>query len=139
MNTCVICGKEYEPYRCYGKRQLTCSPECRKKYARIYAQNHPKRYEYAASAKARAKKRRNGHVICRICGQPVFRTFAVGEGTPQMHEECVLEDCRATLMSGGKLNRAQQSRLYSRGWTIGDMKRYVEEIKNGEITFYDQS
>lgn len=130
MNTCIICGKQYEPYHCYGKRQLTCSPECRKKYARQYAQNHPNKYKYQEDAKKRCAQRRNGHVICRICGKPVYRTFAVGEGTPWMHYQCVIDDCIATVRAGEKLSKKQLMRLDSRGYTKTEFcEEFKDEIK----------
>ena len=140
MNKCIICGKEYEPYHCYGKRQMTCSPECRKEYARIYAKNHPKRYEYAERCKQLARERRNGHVICRICGKPVYRTFAVGEGSPWMHYECVINDCIKTIRQGEKLSKKQVMRLDTRGYTPAEfIEEYAEEIYNGKTAFCDKS
>ena len=127
MNKCIICGKMYEPYRCYGERQLTCSPECRKEYAKIYAKNNPKRYEYMEKTKERARQKRNGHVICRICGKPIYRTFELGEGSPWMHYECVINDCISTLQKGEKLSRKQLLRLDARGYSITEFR---EEFKD---------
>lgn len=131
MNKCVICGKEYEPYHCYGKRQRTCSPECRKEYARIYARNNPKRYVYMEKCKENAKQRRNGSVICRICGKPVYRTFTIGEGSPWMHYECVINDCIKTLRAGEKLSKKQLMRLDTRGYTLTEFKEeFADAIHN---------
>lgn len=133
MNKCVICGKMYEPYVGYGKRQLTCSPECRKEHARIYAKNNPKRYEYLERQKQVKRKRTNGHVICRICGKPIIRTFAPGEGSPQMHYECVIDDCISTLQEGEKLSRKQLLRLSARGYSITEFREeFRDEIETGK-------
>ena len=130
MNKCIICGKMYEPYRCYGERQLTCSQECRKIYARQYAKTNPKRYEYMERMKQNARERRNGHVICRICGKPIYRTFEFGEGSPWMHYECVINDCISTLQKGEKLSRKQLLRLDARGYSITEFREeFKDEIK----------
>ena len=132
MNTCVICGKQYEPYYCYGDRQKTCSKECRKEYARLYARNNPKKYEYMEKMKQRKKERINGHVICKLCGKPVYRTFILGEGSPQMHYQCVIDDCIATIRPGEKLNRKQIARLEQRGYSKTEfIEEYKDEIKAG--------
>ena len=123
----------YEPYVGYGKRQLTCSPECRKEYARIYAKNNPKRYEYLERQKQVKRERTNGHVICRICGKPVFRTFQIGEGSPWMHYECVINDCISTLQKGEKLSRKQLLRLDARGYSITEFREeFKDEIEAGK-------
>lgn len=130
MNKCVICGKMYEPYHCYGERQLTCSQECRKEYARQYAKNNPKQYEYKERYKQMKRIRTNGHVICRICGKPIYRTFELGEGSPWMHEECVFNDCINTLKHGEKLSRKQLLRLDRRGYSITEFREeFEDEIK----------
>lgn len=132
MNKCIICGKMYEPYHCYGERQLTCSPECRKEYARQYAKTNPKRYEYLERQKKRIRERRNGHVLCRICGKPVYRTFEIGEGSPWMHYECVMSDCVKTIKAGGKLSPKQVQRLATRGYSYAEfIEEYKDEIKTG--------
>lgn len=132
MNKCIICGKEYEPYVGYGKRQLTCSEECRKKYARIYAKTNPKRYEYLERQKQVKRERTNGHVICRICGKPVFRTFQIGEGSPWMHYECVIDDCIKTLRQGEKLSKKQLMRLSTRGYTITEFREEFRDEIEGQ-------
>ena len=131
MNKCVICGREYEPYHCYGKRQLTCSPECRREYGRIYANNNPNKQMYMERCKKRARERKNGHVLCRICGKPIYRTFTAGEGKPRMHEECVFNECINVLRSGGKLSHKQLLRLDSRGYTKTEFcEEFADEIYN---------
>lgn len=130
MNKCIICGKMYEPYHCYGERQLTCSQECRKEYARQYAKNNPKQYEYKERYKQAKRIRTNGHVICRICGEPIYRTFELGEGSPWMHYECVINDCISTLQKGEKLSRKQLLRLDRRGYSITEFREeFEDEIK----------
>ena len=130
MNKCIICGKMYEPYHCYGERQLTCSVECRKEYGRRYAKTNPKRYEYMERMKQNARERRNGHVICRICGKPIYRTFELGEGSPWMHYECVINDCIKTLQKGEKLSRKQLLRLDARGYSITEFREeFRDEIE----------
>ena len=133
MNKCVICGKMYEPYHCYGERQLTCSQECRKEYARQYAKNNPKQYEYKERYKRMKRIRTNGHVICRICGKPIYRTFELGEGSPWMHYECVINDCISTLQKGEKLSRKQLLRLDRRGYSITEVREeFKDEIEAGK-------
>lgn len=130
MNKCIICGKMYEPYHCYGERQLTCSQECRKEYARQYAKNNPKQYEYKERYKQAKRIRTNGHVICRICGEPIYRTFELGEGSPWMHYDCVINDCIKTLKQGEKLSKKQFMRLSTRGYTLTEfMEEFKDEIK----------
>lgn len=130
MNTCIICGKEYEPYYCYGKRQKTCSKECRRKYHIQYAKNNPNKYLYMERSNIRARERKNGHVICRICGKPVYRTFTAGEGTPWMHYQCVIDDCIATVRAGEKLSKKQRSRLEQRGYSKTE---FIEEFFNDKV------
>ena len=132
MNKCIICGKMYEPYRCYGERQLTCSPECRKEYARQYAKTNPKRYEYMEKSKQNARIKRNGHVICRICHKPIYRTFEMGEGSPWMHFDCVMSDCVKTIKAGEALSKKQVGRLAARGYSYAEfIEEYKDEIKTG--------
>lgn len=123
----------YEPYHCYGERQLTCSQECRKEYARQYAKNNPKQYEYKERYKRMKRIRTNGHVICRICGKPIYRTFELGEGSPWMHYECVINDCISTLQKGEKLSRKQLLRLDRRGYSITEFREeFKDEIEAGK-------
>lgn len=123
----------YEPYHCYGERQLTCSQECRKEYARQYAKNNPKQYEYKERYKQMKRIRTNGHVICRICGKPIYRTFELGEGSPWMHYECVINDCISTLQKGEKLSRKQLLRLDRRGYSITEFREeFEDEIEAGK-------
>ena len=130
MNKCIICGKMYEPYRCYGERQLTCSQECRKEYARQYAKTNPKRYEYMEKSKQNARQKRNGHVICRICNKPIYRTFEAGEGSAWMHYECVMNDCVETIRAGEALSKKQVGRLAARGYSYAEfIEEYKDEIK----------
>lgn len=130
MNKCIICGKMFEPYRCKGKRQKTCSEECRNVYKRRYYREHGISDEQKKKNKERQQEARNGHVLCRICGKPVFRTFLAGEGQPWMHEECVFNDCIETVVRGEKISKKQQSRLERRGYTIVEfMEEFQDEIE----------
>lgn len=129
-NICTICGKEYEPYYAYGERQKTCSPECRAIRNQQYHEQNKERHR--ALSKIRYQKKRleqNGHVLCRICGKPIYRTFTIGEGQPWMHYECVLDDCINTLRSGGKLSHKQLLRLEARGFT---KREFIEEFRGVE-------
>ena len=132
QNKCVVCGRTFEPYVCYGARQKCCSKECRKEYI---SKNRINQY-YALSPEQKRKyrmhvrERVNGHVKCKICGKPVYRDMYDGEPLPQMHDECIKSDCINTIGQGKALNKAQQSRLYARGWTITEFR---EEFKD-EIT-----
>ena len=128
---CVICGKEFTPYICYGDRQKCCSQECRKIYVKKNQMNYynSRSAEKKQNYKLLLQKKRNGHVKCKICGEPVYRELYFGEPLPQMHEECVIKDVTQTIIAGGKITRAQQSRLYSRGYTITEIRKEIEELK----------
>ena len=131
MNKCVICGKEFVPYRTYGERQKTCSVECRKVYVRRYQREISRTDEYKKHSADLLRKRRNGSVICRICGKPIYRTFFPGEGSPWMHYECVINDCINTVKEGKPLTHKQLLRLDSRGYSKTEfMEEYADAIYN---------
>ena len=72
--TCIICGKEFEPYR---PAQVTCSVECRKvyrlDYIKKYQKKHPEKVRkynkeiYRINYARELKKRKP--VTCPICGK----------------------------------------------------------------------
>lgn len=130
---CVICGNEYEPYAGQTHRQQTCSKECRKQY-QIKRNNEYKR-THKKQRSAVARKYINGRVICRICGQPIFRDFIDGihASVSTMHDECVFADAAETINSGNHLNNAQIQRLYARGYTL---KEFKEEFQEGKFDEY---
>ena len=129
MNVCVICGREFEPYR--GRpSQKTCCKECRdvyvKRWTKKYLDDHT---EQRKKQQLNYRRRtQNGRVICRICGKPIMRRYVFGEGKAWMHEECVFNDCINTLKSGGKLSHKQLLRLDARGYSKAE---FCEE-------FYDK-
>lgn len=124
--TCIICGKQFTPVLRHSSVQLTCGPECRKIYngerSRIRQQNPDflakKHRDYYAT-----------HVIqCLICGKPVDRVFLEGRliAKPRLHDECVYEDCRRSLLCGKRLDHVQQLRLASKGYGV---KEFVKETR----------
>ena len=117
---CKICGKEFESP--YWKKQC-CSDKCSK----INAREITKRWnEIHHTDYQRAK--RNGSVLCRICGEPIYRTVG-RRSTTTMHDECVFKQCADILKEGKRLTGAQAQRLSARGYTITEFK---EEYMNGE-------
>lgn len=128
MAQCVICGREFEPYVCRPS-QKTCSEECRKVYVRRYQRECYKNMtdDIRTRHKLHIREKRNGSVICILCGKPVFRCVNTAEKFPRMHEECIYRDCAKTLMNGEPLSKAQHSRLYARGWTVTEFKAAMME------------
>ena len=120
---CVVCGKEFTP-NC--PIQKTCSQECRKanNYSkhREWISEHPenwRRYPKKQSYKPTGK--------CKICGQLIIQEQGMMQRrTTQMHDECVLRDCAATLARTEKLSKMQFLRLQARGWTLTEFR---EEYK----------
>ena len=113
IKTCKICGKQFETN---NRRKICCSNECSKKNARIITKLWNDRFH-----RDYQRKRNKGTVLCRICGEPVFRDIHK-RSTATMHDDCVFEQCADILLSGNKLTKAQMQRLYSRGYTIKEFK-----------------
>lgn len=128
MKICVNCGKKFEPHH---HRCKTCSAKCSEEHLKKRCEEYRK-LEHVRKARAmNMRKLIDGHVICRICGQPIFRNFIEGvhASVSVMHDECVFADIAETINSGNHLNNAQIQRLYSRGYTL---KEFKEEMKEGK-------
>lgn len=122
QKTCVVCGKQFTPVLRHHTVQKLCSPECRSRYNREHS------LLYHRNPQIRAEKIKHYYednpTYCRICGKQIVRTLIQGTFTSnsRMHDECILEDCRRTLMCGSCLNHIQQLRLAYRGYGIKEFK-----------------
>jgi hypothetical protein len=122
---CIMCGKPFEPYAPLKNKQICCSKEC----GRMRRLEMQREYEKTGKMKKyRAeyyKERTKNKTLCGICGKPT-----VAEDTthkPQYHLECILNESIEAYKSGQILTDAQYLRLYSRGYTMRDIKRIVRE------------
>lgn len=116
---CMICGKEFETN--HGTKKF-CSKECaainHRQVAKDWYRIHGKVY----------RKQSNGIVLCRICGEPIYRNVGI-RSTSIMHDECVFKQCKDVLQAGEKLSTAQIQRLSARGYT---QKEFIEEYISNE-------
>ena len=113
MNKCVICGEYFEPTARHP-HQKTCSPDCRKLYAK---KNRPK------------KKYVPRKVICRICGKETSKVYMNADGhriREYMHDECVMKECRKRILNHEPLGVMWYQRLYSRGYTKADLVQIMK-------------
>lgn len=136
MKICAVCGKEYEPYRGTYRKQLTCSEECRQAWRNRYAKKKyvDNRERILAAQREMLRKKKNGHVICKICGRPIFRDWSVPANHGHMHDECIYDDIITTIRSGFKVSKLQKARLYSRGYTLGEfISEYEDELNEAKI------
>lgn len=118
---CKICGKEFETnYR----RKSCCSEKC----AEINKREITRQWNKLHAADYRRAKRKGISVVCRICGEPIYRDINK-RSTAVMHDECVFRQCAEVLTKGERLTTAQIQRLYARGYT---KKEFIEEYMNGE-------
>lgn len=122
---CKICGKEFQTNH---HSKITCSQECSKK-------NHEEWYKMLSpegkqKLKERYKKNYQSTSVCRICGKIIEQDMAADRRTQKRyHDECVIKDCLSTIYAGKRISQSQQLRLYSRGYTIKELK---EEFINAE-------
>lgn len=121
MKKCVICDAEFTPAMPNNaKRQICCSPECSKEHNRRLAKERQATDKYRKHAKELYKKRSENHTLCRLCGKP---TISGPTGwKSHYHDECILDDCAKTIKSGRKLTKTQYNRMYTRGYTLDDLK-----------------
>lgn len=119
---CIICKKPFTPAPRHETVQRTCSEECRRIYNNEYAK--AKQRDPAIKARKRKQYYDTHKTYCQLCGEVVEHDLTARSNAPtaRMHDECVYEDCRRTLMCGKKLNHAQQLRLMYRGYSITDFK-----------------
>lgn len=129
---CKICGKDFLKT---SSRKLTCSKECSKLNMKLNQQRRQQEIDVELKEVLKVRDRRHRHMHptsrCRICGEVMERdtSGAVLISRPQMHEECVLHDCAATLAKGEKLSKKQFLRLQSRGWTLTEFREeYTEYV-----------
>lgn len=125
--TCIICGNPFTPVPKHSGIQLTCSAECRKtyNYERIRARQRDPEF----ISKRRKHYYETHQTLCQLCGKVVEHPLTVSSNAPtaRMHDECVYEDCRRSLLCGKRLNHVQQLRLMYRGYGISE---FEEECKD---------
>lgn len=122
---CKICGKEFQTNH---HSKITCSQECSNKnrfdrYKMMSKEEKQKTHEYYAS-------KHEPKSVCRICGKIIEQNVtSTGHTAKRYHDECVIKDCLSTMYAGKRISHSQQLRLYSRGYTIKELK---EEFINGK-------
>ncbi|WP_407397759.1 hypothetical protein [Treponema sp.] len=122
---CKICGKEFTTNH---HNKLTCSKECsdRNKNDRYKMMTSEKKQELREYYESRYQPKS----ICRICGKVVEQAvLSTRRTSKRYHDDCVIKDCLATIYAGKAISKSQQLRLYSRGYTIKELK---EEFINGK-------
>lgn len=119
---CIICKQMYVSF--LPNRQKTCSPACRKIYQKEYLKS-----PYVRNYRNVWQKdwyHKNHPTFCRICGEPILCTD--GQDRPkQLHDECVISDCKKTLRAGERLTPLQRNRLVSRGYTITEFRQAIDD------------
>lgn len=128
---CVIYGKEFTTNH-HSKK--TCSFVCQNKNKKLLAK---KSYEKAKTDPVKMeeiRKKASGRYkpvsVCRICGKIIVQTLtSTGHTAKRYHDDCIIKDCLSTIYAGKVLSHNQQLLLYSRGYTIKDLK---EEFVRGE-------
>ena len=130
LKKCIICGKQFEPYKPMANRQKCCSRECSKVYGRQYNKEH---YDYNSNHERYRQRMKNRKpVMCRICGKPIERALdARGYVRSQrwMHQECVFNDIMMTIAKGEEVSTAQRQRLSANGYTLKEFKQeFKKEI-----------
>lgn len=122
--TCIICGKQFTPVLRHSGIQLTCGPECRK----IHNEERSiiRRHDPEFLAKKHQDYYDTHKTLCLICGKPVNRVFLEGRliSKPRLHDKCVYDDCRNSLLCGKRLDHVQQLRLASKGYGV---KEFIKE------------
>lgn len=123
IKKCKVCGKEFTPAARHERVQQICSDECRTKNWCNLAK------EPENLKKMRDRQRQKSFTICRICGKQIIRNYDLDRNasTSRLHDECVFEDCRKTILAGKTISHAQQLRLYARGYTIKEFKAEMNE------------
>ena len=126
VKKCIVCNAEFTPAaRNNEKRQICCSPECSKEREKQLTKERQNTDKYKKRAKELYKKRSKNHTVCRLCGKPTV-TGSTGWKS-HYHDECILDDCSRTIESGRKLTKAQYNRMYTRGYTIDDLRECVND------------
>lgn len=117
---CIICKKPFTPAPRHNSVQRTCSPECR----RIYNNERSLARQHDPENKARRKKQYydTHKTYCQLCGKVVEHPIYATNNAPtaRMHDECVYEDCRRSLLCGSRIGHVQQLRLAYRGYRVKD-------------------
>lgn len=130
---CKICGK---PFLKTSSMKQTCSKEC--SYANMKLKQReryeadPEGQKRMARERSRIRRMAKPTVRCRICGQLIYRGINTDRvhTKPQMHEECVINDCLDTLRKGEKLTSKQYHRLQYRGFGLKEFKKEYWECLN---------
>lgn len=118
--TCIICGKKFIPAARHETIQLTCGLECRK------IRNNEKTMARKQDPDIRARNQKRYYdthkTYCVLCGKVVEHVSFMTSNAPtaRMHDECVYEDCRRSLMTGYRINHVQQLRLAYRGYGVSE-------------------
>jgi hypothetical protein len=119
---CVICGKEFEAWKC---NQKVCGEECRQVYKKNYNISMTRTDKHCD--KNRIKQRMHSKdLVCQICGKIIPHMYEEHR-KPRMHDECVMRECKAIYKEKGYLPRIWYQRMYARGYTYEEL---AEEIKN---------
>ena len=121
---CVICGKEFTTNH-HSKK--TCSFDCQSRNNKQLAK---KSYEKIKADPAKMEELRERQrcrykpiSVCRICGTPITQsTTSTGHTAKRYHDDCIIKDCLSTIYAGKVLSHNQQLLLYSRGYTIKELK-----------------
>lgn len=122
---CKICGALFVPHKNLINRQLCCSSECSIKNRYEINKRWNSNPETIERRHRIYRERTKHKTLCKICGKPT-----VAEDTthkPQYHTECVVNEAVEIIKAGQKLTETQYNRLYSRGYTMRDIKRIARE------------
>lgn len=122
--SCVICGTEFETD--HPTKKL-CGEECQKKNKREKAKkwymdniNNP---EFVEHVRKVARENYKPAAKCRLCGKIIEQdVLPTGHTHKFYHDDCVIKDCLSTIYEKKKLTQAQKLRLYSRGYTLKELK-----------------
>lgn len=125
IKTCIVCGKEFEAAR---HNYVCCSKECTKYNCQYGYRLSSEKYKKVLALRERVRNNRQRK--CRICGKTIEREKVEDELYKQIHEQCIIDDCVKSMKAGKRMTNTQFSRLYSRGYTVRDLK---ETILNGEL------
>lgn len=127
MKKCVVCGKEFKPYR---NTNLYCSEECRKigkyKYTKEYTEMLRKDFDRGEIIRNRAReyyRKKVGYKppICKICGKVIEDSMP----NQKYHIECVLYKISRTINTRECMK--WKSILYSRGYSLNEIEKLLKE------------
>ena len=125
QKTCIICGALFTPHKNLINRQLCCSPECSIKNRYEINKRWRSKPENVEKRHRKYKERTKDKTVCKICGKPTEAVYTSHK--THYHDECIVNEAVEVYKSGQNLTDAQYLRLYSRGYTMRDIKRFVRE------------